>query len=40
MVLDGKNYCISKSLAVDDEEIFEVYRILQGLKTILLEIIP
>lgn len=40
MVLEGKNFCISKSYVVDDEEIIEVYRILQGLKTTLLEIIP
>ena len=36
MVLEGKNYCQSRSFAPDDEEIFDIYRILQGLKTILL----
>ncbi len=39
VVLENKKYVISKSFAVDDDEIFEVYRILQGLKEILLEII-
>lgn len=36
VVLEQKEYCISKAFLVDDEEIFDVYAILQGLKHILL----
>lgn len=38
IILENKNYCISKLYAADDEEIFDIYRILQGLKQILLKI--
>lgn len=36
VILEGREYCISKAFIVDDEEIFDVYAILQGLKHILL----
>jgi hypothetical protein len=39
VILENKEYCISKLYAADDEEIFDIYRILQGLKQILLTII-
>jgi hypothetical protein len=32
MVMEGKQYTISKSYKSDDEEIFDIYRILKGLK--------
>ncbi len=37
MLLDGKNYMISKRFVADDEEIFDIFRILQCLKEILLK---
>jgi hypothetical protein len=36
MVLNGKEYCISKSFAADDEEIFDIFRMLKALKEIIL----
>jgi len=38
LVLQGPDYCVSKSFATDDEEIFEVVKILKALKEILSEI--
>ena len=38
LVLHGQDYCVSKSFATDDEEIFEVIKILKALKEILAEI--
>jgi hypothetical protein len=38
LVLHGQDYCVSKSFATDDEEIFEVFKILKALKDILSEI--
>ena len=35
IVLEGSNYTISKSFNADDEEIFDIYRILKGLKEII-----
>ena len=32
MALEGMDYTFSKSFAVDDEDIFEIYRLLKGLK--------
>lgn len=32
LALEQKNYAISKSFACDDEEIFDVHRILHGLR--------
>ena len=32
MVMEGKNYSISKSYKADDEEVLDIYRILKGLK--------
>jgi hypothetical protein len=36
MVLKEKEYCISKSFVADDEEIFDIFRMLKALKEILL----
>lgn len=38
MVLQNDEYCISKSFAADDEEIFDIFGILKALKAILIEI--
>ncbi len=38
LVLQGQEYCVSKSFATDDEEIFEVVKILKALKVLLIEI--
>ena len=38
MVLQDNDYCISKSFAADDEEIFDIFKILKALKVILIEI--
>ncbi len=38
MVLNDSKYCISKSFAADDEEIFDIFNILKALKVILIEI--
>ena len=38
MALQQDDYCISKSFAADDEEIFDIFKILKALKTILIEI--
>lgn len=38
IVLQGGEYCVSKSFATDDEEIFEVVKILKALKAILLDL--
>jgi hypothetical protein len=38
MLLDGKNYVISKRFVADDEEIFDIFRILNCLKTILIRV--
>jgi hypothetical protein len=38
LVLQGKDYCVSKSFATDDEEIFEIVKILKALKAILFDI--
>ena len=38
LVLQGQDYCVSKSFATDDEEIFEVVKILKALKAILFDI--
>lgn len=38
MILNGREYCISKSFAADDEEIFDIFKILKALKAILIEI--
>lgn len=35
MVLDGKEYCISKSYNAEDEEIFEIFGMLKALKHII-----
>jgi len=35
MVLDGKEYCISKDYKSDDEEVFEVFKMLKVLKHII-----
>ena len=35
MVLEDKNYCISKSFNADDDEVFEIFRIMKGLKFLL-----
>jgi hypothetical protein len=35
MILEGKSYTISKFYQSDDEEIFDIYRILKGLKAII-----
>ena len=32
MIMEGKNYSISKSYKADDEEVLDIYRILKGLK--------
>ena len=32
MTLEGKEYAFSKSFTVDDNEIFDIYRILKSLK--------
>lgn len=37
MLLEGKNYTISKRFVADDEELFTIFGILQNLKTILLK---
>jgi hypothetical protein len=39
MLLRDKEYVISKAFVVDDDEIFDVFRIVQGLKQILLKIL-
>ena len=39
LVLENKKYCISHVYTVDDEEIFDVYRILQNLKTIITNLV-
>jgi hypothetical protein len=36
MVLNGKEYCISKMFVADDEEIFDIFRMLKTLKEIIL----
>jgi hypothetical protein len=36
IVLQDKQYCISKSFSADDEEIFDIYKILKALKDIIL----
>ncbi len=36
MVLSGKEYCISKTFNADDEEIFDIFRMLKALKEIIL----
>jgi len=36
MVLSGKDYCISKTFVADDEEIFDIFRMLKALKEIIL----
>jgi len=36
MVLQNKEYCISKSYSADDEEIFDIFKILKALKEIIL----
>jgi hypothetical protein len=33
MALEGKKYAFSKSFTVDDDEIFDIYRILKSLKS-------
>jgi hypothetical protein len=33
MVLEGKNYTLSQSFHADDDEVFDIYRLLQGLKS-------
>ena len=38
MVLQGQEYVISKGFLADDEEIFDIFKILQALKAILIEI--
>ncbi len=38
MILKDKQYAISKSYAADDEEIFEIYKILKALKKIIIEL--
>ena len=35
MVLEGKEYAMSKFFTSDDEEIFDIFRILKGLKPII-----
>lgn len=40
MVLDGKQYCISKTYNADDEEIFILFKMLKNLKTIITQYIP
>jgi hypothetical protein len=32
LVLQGKEYCVSKSFATDDEEIFEIVKILKAIE--------
>ncbi len=36
IVLQNKEYCISKSYSADDEEIFDIFKILKALKEIIL----
>lgn len=36
MVLDGQEYCISKDYKADDEEVFDIFRMLKALKKIIL----
>lgn len=36
MVLDGQEYCISKDYKADDEEVFDIFRMLKALKQIIL----
>ncbi len=38
LVLQGQEYCVSKSFTTDDEELFDVVKILKALKEILLNI--
>lgn len=38
MILNGREYCISKGFLADDEEIFDIFKILKALKVILIEI--
>ena len=38
MVLQNDEYCISKSFAADDEEIFDIFGILKALKALIIEI--
>ncbi len=38
LVLQGQEYCVSKSFATDDEEIFDIVKILKALKGILIDI--
>ncbi len=38
LILHGQEYCVSKSFATDDEEIFDVVKILKALKALLIEI--
>ena len=38
MVLNGNEYCISKGFLADDEEIFDIFKILKALKVILIDI--
>ncbi len=38
MILKDKQYAISKSYAADDEEIFDIYKILKALKNIIIEL--
>jgi len=38
MVLDDHDYTISKGFLADDEEIFDIFKILKALKTILIDI--
>ncbi|MDX2301347.1 MAG: hypothetical protein NW226_01050, partial [Microscillaceae bacterium] len=35
MVLNGQEYCISKSFNAEDEEILEIFRMLKALKHII-----
>lgn len=35
MILEGTTYCMSKFYTADDEEIFDIFRILKGLKAII-----
>ncbi len=35
MVLNGNEYCISKSYNAEDEELFDIFRMLKALKHII-----
>jgi hypothetical protein len=39
MVLEGKQYIISKGFLMDDDEIFDIYRLLKGLKQLIFDLI-